>query len=55
MKPYKVIGEAYTFLKYKFKFNDLEICGLITRGASEWGTVVMCVPKDSPIEKFRAI
>ena len=53
MKPYKIVGEAYTFLKAKF--NDLEKCGLITKGSSDWGTAVMCVPKDSPTEKFRAV
>ena len=53
MKPYKVVGEAFNFLKSKFK--ELEQCGLITKGASDWGMAVMCIPKDSPTEKFRAV
>ena len=53
MKPYKVLGESYTFLKTKFE--ELERLGLIKKGHSDWGTAVMTVPKDSSEEKFRAV
>ena len=55
IKPYKVVGEAYKILKDKF--NELEACGLISKGSFEWGIriTVTCVPKDSPTKRFRAI
>ena len=53
MKPYKVVGEAYQFLKNKF--DELERYGLVIKGSFEWGIAIMCVPKDSLSEKYRAM
>lgn len=53
MKPYKLLGKPYEFLKSKFE--ELERLGLIVKGSSEWGTAVMTVPKDSVVEPYRAV
>ena len=53
MKPYKLIGKAYTFAKNKFQ--EMEDNGLIRPTKSEWGTAIMCVPKDSKTEEFRVV
>ena len=53
MKPYKVMGKPYEFLKQKFA--EMEKLGLIKRGKSKWGTAVMTIPKESAIEPYRAV
>ena len=39
----------------KKKLDKMEHLGLISKGKFDWATAIMCVPKDSPIEPFRAI
>ena len=53
MKPYKLVGQPYEFLK--MKFEEYERLGLIRKGSSEWATAVMTVPKDSPTDIRRQI
>ena len=53
MKPYKLIGEQYTFMKNKFE--EMEKFGLITKGESDWAMAIMCVPKKSPTKRFRCL
>ena len=39
----------------KNKFEEMKKFELITKGESYWATTIICVPKDSPIERFRYV